>query len=358
MNEFTKLRDSLNLNSNALDFSEVLLKNTLEMTNNLSKNDQRYIDSFYYLKNIKSLEVINSSQLIEILELIGHNPYIDRYAVDLIISKDKDFSSEKLGQILKEKFDEQVLKKSNVNSLLLYHLIDISLELKVEIMDLNQVEVLLERSDYDLISLLINYIEEFDLNIKKSFYYNLLSKAYPEEIKFQILNMLDNKFTLNGLDMGYIEAQMKTKANQVFYNNFIEFLRKQYYFNNKGCVMLQSMFYGDFEDSGKGNNGGLAILLKTLGNEVSKDKDIGAVATITISEVKNKPFMTYYEDKHLFVRLPAYLNRNITDPFIKRELLIKRYVEGFLNKANIKPDIFHIRYLDNASMSMANYQSP
>ena len=113
------------------------------------------------------------------------------------------------------------------------------------------------------------------------------------------------------------------------------------------------MFYGDFEDSGKGNNGGLAILLKTLGNEIAIDSRIDSVITITISDTMRKPFMAYYQENHLFVRLPAYLDRTGMDPFLKRELFIKRYIKNFLTKLHIQPDIFHIRYLDNASMATA-----
>lgn len=113
------------------------------------------------------------------------------------------------------------------------------------------------------------------------------------------------------------------------------------------------MFYGDFEDSGKGNNGGLAILLKGLGNEISKNKKISIVVTITISNNLHKPFISYYENKHIFIRLPIYMDEKEEDPFIGRELFIKRYIDRFLKRARLDPDIFHIRYLDNGSRAVS-----
>lgn len=84
------------------------------------------------------------------------------------------------------------------------------------------------------------------------------------------------------------------------------------------------MFYGDFEDSGKGDNGGLAILLKNLGNEISRDVRISLIITITINDKSDKAFLSFYNENHVFVRLAIYIDWSRKDKFIKRELAIKR----------------------------------
>lgn len=99
---------------------------------------------------------------------------------------------------------------------------------------------------------------------------------------------------------------MQIPGRKKIYENYIDFIQKRFQIEKEGIQILQSMFYGDFEDSGKGNNGGLAILLKGLGNEISKNKKIAIVVTITISNNLDKPFISYYGNKHIFIRLPIY----------------------------------------------------
>ncbi|UJF16465.1 glycosyltransferase family 4 protein [Jeotgalibaca sp. MA1X17-3] len=229
------------------------------------------------------------------------------------------------------------------------------LEFELDILSVDQIMTVLDKNkdNFDTVTLLIQYIYQFKSKIPKEYLYEQLTNLYPIAIKIQILDVLDSLYSMDELDIERIKSEITTEKNLVFIKNYIDFLNGKYQREQKGTVMLQSMFYGDFEDSGKGNNGGLAILLKTLGNEISIDSRIDLVLTITISDTMRKPFMASYKENHLFVRLPAYLDRTVADPFLKKELFIKRFIKNFLVKLNIQPDIFHIRYLDNASMATA-----
>jgi glycosyltransferase involved in cell wall biosynthesis len=63
--------------------------------------------------------------------------------------------------------------------------------------------------------------------------------------------------------------------------------------------------------------------------------------------------MNFYSDNHLFLRAPIYIDATNKDPFLKKEQFIKRAIDRFLIKLEIEPDIFHVRYLDNASRAVA-----
>lgn len=312
-------------------------------------------EKFFTTKVANILEVhqkktMDDHTLLTLLSYIGEDPYIDRFVMDAIVNIYKLYPRERLIALLKKEVD-----KSDDNKEKQYHLFDLLLELELDILSVNQIMILFDqnKNNFDTITLLIQYVDQFRIKLPQEFFYKQLTNLYPIAIKLQILDVLNSLYSMDELDIERIKTEIVTEKNLVFMNSYIDFLNGEYQRKKQGTVMLQSMFYGDFEDSGKGNNGGLAILLKTLGNEISIDSRIDLVLTITISDTMQKPFMAYYKENHLFVRLPAYLDRTGPDPFLKRELFIKRFIKTFLSKLNIQPDIFHIRYLDNASMATA-----
>ena len=92
-------------------------------------------------------------------------------------------------------------------------------------------------------------------------------------------------------------------------NNYIEFLKyKQLQFQKLSVITVN--VYRDFEGNRIGNNG-LIILLKSLGKEISLDKIIDSVITITLSDDLIKPFITNYKDINLFVILTVCINKAI-----------------------------------------------
>ena len=350
MSEFIKLRESIAKHDNKNDFSQVLLNEVMSRKEKSSPEALLFKQRFDLIIDLNNQNELQETQILELISFLGENPYIDRYAVETILQSHRLISDDGMKKIIKEE-----MTKQSVNNKKIYHLLDLALELNFDIFPMEYITSLLEKSenDIDLVSLILEYIGQFKLAVEKEFLYEQLKLNYPKTIKVTIIELMDELFSVNELDMNLIREDFKDEHNLVFLNDYIDFLKDKQQRTKNGTVILQSMFYGDFEDSGKGNNGGLAILLKTLGNEISIDERIDLVMTITISDDMSKPFMVYYEDNHLFVRLPAYLDRTVSDPFLKRELFIKRYINKYLIKLNIQPDVFHIRYLDNASMAVA-----
>lgn len=350
MSEFIKLRASIAKHDKKNDFSQILLNEVMSRKDKLSPEERLYKQRFDSIVDLNKQSELQETQILELISFLGDNPYIDRYVVETILKKKRLISDNEIKNIILKDMNN---KLSNITKQ--YHLMDIALELNFNLFSIEFIASLLEenKNNFDLVSLIFEYIGQFKLPFEKEFLYEQLKENYPKTIKVQIIELLDELFTVNHLDINLSSIDFKEDNHLIFLSDYLDFLKDKQQRTKNGTVILQSMFYGDFEDSGKGNNGGLAILLKTLGNEISIDERIDLVMTITISDDMSKPFMVYYEENHLFVRLPAYLNRNISDPFLKRELFIKRYINKYLIKLNIQPDVFHIRYLDNASMAVA-----
>ncbi len=57
---------------------------------------------------------------------------------------------------------------------------------------------------------------------------------------------------------------------------------------------------------------------------------------------------------HWLVRLPLYLDKDDKLVFVKKELVIKRFIKKFLQRLATPLDIFHLRYLDNATKACAS----
>lgn len=249
----------------------------------------------------------------------------------------------------------KILEQKSYKGVKVYHLLDICIEKEMDLFKRLDLEDILKKYklDLDTLSITLDYMEKFKVKDLKNEVCNLLKKVYPDTIKFQIYTYLQ-AIGEGEFDETYLKNHIRHEKNKEFYDSFVDFLNSNLKIEPSGLSILQSMFYGDFEDSGKGNNGGLAILLKGLGDELSKDQKISNVFTITISQNLNRAFIKAYDSKHIFVRLPIYLDESISDPYVKRETFIKRYISKFLKKAAIDPHIFHIRYLDNASKAVAS----
>ncbi len=350
MNQFVELRKNFFKNNSAYDFTAILIENIMGIENQLQPTEVKFLSRFNNINEINKGNGLDESKLKELLSYLGEDPYTDRFAVDTILKKYSTYSKEEI-----KVFVEKELENIDNNKDKTYHLLDLTLEMNFNILSLDSIREMIEkyRNDFDIITLLFESIRQFNLKISKEYLYNQIKTDYPSTIKIQILALLDHFYSINNLDLTLVRDEISIKDSLFFVNDYIDFLKGKYQREKKGIVILQSMFYGDFEDSGKGNNGGLAILLKSLGSEISFDKRIDQVITISISDVTEKPFMVYYQDNHLFVRLPAYLDRTVNDPFLKRELSTKRYIKNYLEKLDTYPDLFHIRYLDNASVAVA-----
>lgn len=350
MNEFIELRKSIADYKNPYVFPLLLLDKYLENSKTIGLDEAMLIKRIKRIQTI-DLNTISINHIYELFLILGDDKYLDRYIVDRLLNLSKDDSMDLLKSVIKDIISNRKYKGQN-----LYHLLEICIECDMHILSNRDVFFILEeyRMDLDVISVLIDYLDRFKLEGLEEKIYELLKEAYPDNLKIHLLTYIIDNYGKDQLDTFLLKYKIRNKNNKLFYDNYMDFLRGEFIFEKEGLLMVQTMFYGDFEDSGKGNNGGLAVLLKSLGGEISKDKRVSFVVTISLAESLDKPFLSFYKDKHIFVRLPIYINRSETDLFIKRELSIKRYISKFLKRAHIDPDVFHIKYLDNASKAMAS----
>ena len=352
MNKFIEARNA-NYDINNPYAFPLLLLNAYDFTNKdktIDLNESKLIKNITYIKKLALKDALREEEVDDLFSMLAYNPDLDRYIVDLIL---KD-SSYKTMSIIKKSI-RKILEQKSYKGVKVYHLLDICIEKEMDLFKRLDLEDILKKYklDLDTLSITLDYMEKFKVKDLKNEVCNLLKKVYPDTIKFQIYTYLQ-AIGEGEFDETYLKSHIRHEKNKEFYDSFVDFLNSNLKFEPSGLSILQSMFYGDFEDSGKGNNGGLAILLKGLGDELSKDQKISNVFTITISQNLNRAFIKAYDSKHIFVRLPIYLDESISDPYVKRETFIKRYISKFLKKAAIDPHIFHIRYLDNASKAVAS----
>ncbi|WP_170206177.1 glycosyltransferase family 4 protein [Carnobacterium alterfunditum] len=247
----------------------------------------------------------------------------------------------------KEKTDESVV----------YALVDSCIECDRDVLTKETLENVLKYhiKQLDVFSIVIDYLYHFKVEGFEQAIYEWLKEDYPINIKIQLIDLLVELYSLENLNYENIENLLPFQANKKLFTDYMAILNKEQPIQHNGLTILQSMFYGDFENSGKGNNGGMAVFLKTLGNELSKSKEVSLVVTLTITNEwsHNQSLMNFYSDNHLFLRAPIYIDATNKDPFLKKEQFIKRAIDRFLIKLEIEPDIFHVRYLDNASRAVA-----
>ena len=350
MNEFMNLRKIACEKDNPYIFFQLFFEKYVK-DNNISINQQIIVDHLRKFRDWNFVDKLKEEDTIEMMSALGENEYLDSYISEIIINCYKNSKETYITKII-----TSAAKNREYNDLKLYHILDICLECNIDCLDKDELIYLIEKYkyNYDMLTILIDYISTFELADLKIYIYDLMGNDYPDNIKVQLLDLVQKLYSLEELEKYLYDKNMNINFDKELYEKYIKFFDNSSIDNEKGLVMMQSMFYGDFEDSGKGNNGGLAVFLKSLGSEMSKDKAVASIVTININQDFSRPFAKYYTDKHLFIRLPIYIDMNKRDPFIKRELFIKRYIYRFLKRANIIPDIFHIRYLDNSSNAISN----
>ncbi|ANU26397.1 glycosyltransferase family 4 protein [Planococcus versutus] len=351
MNEFIEFRNNVYDNDSNYIYPLQFLDNYINRSKTLNSKERVVIEQIRTIKRIEQKKKLGEKEIHELYSFLGEDSYTDRFIVDTVL---KLFNDEVKQLIIKKTKD--LLSQQQHDSQKLYHVLDICIECDIDGLSDDDLVGMLQKYelDLDMVSILLDYLEHFKRQGFKEYLYNLLTLAYPDNLKVQVWSVLESLYSIETIDQSIVKKNIINDKNKVFYDSYHNFLHTDYKFEKQGISILQSMFYGDFEDSGKGNNGGLAVLLKGLGEEISKDSSVSYVFTITITQELTKPFISFYGDEHVFIRLPIYLDPSVSDKFIKRELFIKRFIGNFLKQSKIKPDVFHIRFLDNASKSVAH----
>ena len=351
MNKFTQLRKDYFNGNNLRSFPSLFLEKYKE-EHRFDKKEERILD---YIKDSLALNArkeLVENDLLGLFSYLGQDDYLDRYIVNNLTKNCR--------MLTEEGFDRKVryyLSQKKLNESMAFALIDSCIECNRNVLNKEIIMNLLTNysKQLDIFSILIDYFYHFKVDGYEAAIYDWLKEDYPININIQLIDLLIELYSLGNLDHNAVAALIPFQKNKKLFNDYKAILNREKVAKTTGLTILQSMFYGDFENSGKGNNGGIAIFLKTLGNELSKSDQVSLVVTLTITNEwsTNQSIMNYYSDNHLFIRVPIYIDTTDKDPFLKKERFIKRSVDRFLKKVGIEPDIFHVRYLDNASKAIA-----
>lgn len=352
MNAFIEMRKAYFENKSIVSFPEFYLENHSRF------NEQDDVARFSLINKIASIrklyieEEITEDKIIHVLCYLGENDYLDRYIVGLLIKHKVLVSGSELSRILMN-----MLIDTENSSYKLCHLLDICIECDCSLLKGESLKNVFRQfeNDFDGLSMLIEYMTHFRIDDFVDSLLDQLNYDYPESIKMQIIDLLVqcNSERNNISELIRLKIPRENKAK--IYLEYLDFTSGGLLLNEAGIVVIQAAFFGNPEFSGKGISGGLGTLLRTLGNQLAKHKEVSTVITLTINNdwIDGKPFMGYLGDHHRIVRLPVFLNALVPTVFVRKELSIKRAVDRFMKKWNVKPDVFHVRYLDNASRSIA-----
>lgn len=352
MNAFIELRKSFFENTIPVSFPEYYLGNPGFNHAWSEVAGDAFLDKIARIRTLYAHKGVSETQIIKLLSELGENDYLDRYRVDLVIRHPAIFSEDPLKHRLRT-----MLTDKKTTSTTFCHLLDICIECKLPLLEGNEQLDALYRYEKnpDALSMLLDYIHHFQNDGCSDYLYDLFNQDYPPNIKMQILEGLVSSYPSKKTNENSIREIIRKDQNPRFYGDYLNFLSKKTVSRQKGLTVVQTMFYGDPEFGGKGQSGGLGTFLKTLGNQLAKQTDLSRVLTLTINNdwSQNQTLVTYYSDSHWLIRLPAYLDPEDKYAFLRKQLFIKRFAGKFLSQLNVKPDIFHIRYLDNASKAMA-----
>ena len=352
MNDFIKVRNNFfkeKINYAATPFHVFYLDFfDKDFTENEKVIFSNLINCIKNLNEIKQFNLVNENDLISIIENLGENLYLDRDICDIIIHNFKKRSIPKLESLLLEKLRDT---KNNIS--LQYEIIDIFIESQLDVLDEDLIYSLIKENleALDILSITFEYISFFNKVSFNDHLINLFLLDFPTPIKLQLLDILyqKNNFQLEKLIKGIENAK-----NKDILKEYKSLLEKNIIYKESGITIVQTMFYGDPEESGMGKSGGLGTFLKSLGNALASEKDISRIITISVNSDISRRIITKYLKKHWILRLPIYICDENSHEFLLKQNYIKRSIRVFLNLLNINPDIFHIRYLDNATKAVAN----
>lgn len=296
-------------------------------------------------------------ELIIRLEQLGQNPYLSRAIIDLLIVSRKNKELLTLDQRIKEK-----LLESDQDPAIVFHLLDYCIETRSELLNVRQLENLFHKyhHDYEILKQLVDYVDTFFYEGMEELLEGLLNEPYPENLKLLVIDTLIklqcSRYSHASVISRLMNLVAKEKNPQVF-KDYFEYRRENFTSRDDKdtLTIVQTMFYGDPFSLGMGNSGGLGLLLKNIGNNLGKHQEVKMIITITTSRKLDFSWklMEKSAPGHYVFRIPLDLDSSSPEDFATKELMIKRTIKKHLRCLGIRPDIFHIRYLDNASLAVA-----
>jgi glycosyltransferase involved in cell wall biosynthesis len=297
-----------------------------------------------------------------LLKIAGRNEYIDSLIKHIVRTRMLDWEPEDVAVRLGERLHNQK------NERVLAFLLDISAE--------HNVPVLTERETAELLKLYVGN-EQITLALLRYIGERELRGLLPE--LYKMLDMRENTLTVGfGLvdvlaqlgdrkEIGILEGLKKNIAKGSYAHvmepilEFIDSSVKELQKKTgeppaapEGHTFVQCMFYGDILHPVQGGGGGLTTFLSNMGDSLAAGEAWDAVYTFVFFPLDHmdsaKPLIEELADCHFVVRIPvSFPSHDQARRFAIHEYEIMRSIRRTLERYHIVPDIFHIRYSDNAS---------
>jgi len=317
------------------------------------------------LKSIVKTKTWVSPSLV--LDRLGQSPHIDSLVRDIVRSHISIWDRENFCELVLMKIDKGIKELSI--------LLDILAEHRLKILREDKLEELLKRwgHDHEIFSALLRYIGECDVKTFIPFLERKL-QAISELPMFKAFTILDVLAQIG--DRGCLSilerfrahiSRAKDQPATTVLSEYTELASREIGLrevmhkrtNKKGAVLVQCAFYGDIARPGQSEGGGLATLLTTLGNSMARSNELDRIYTLFLFSLETDYWNLRLieprgDENHYIVRIPvSFPAHDRSNQFMIHEYEIMRAVQRALEQHCIDPDIFHIRYSDNASKALA-----
>jgi len=127
--------------------------------------------------------------------------------------------------------------------------------------------------------------------------------------------------------------------------------------NPEGIILYQFMFYGDPARTGKGISGGLGTFLSNLAEALGRKIGIGLVCTVALYNCGKSSYgyapVEKLGEKNYLLRLPVCLPSLDRMGFLTCQDALENSISKIIPEKWKNRAIFHVRYLDNASLAAA-----
>ena len=212
MNKFNEIRNSIYNPLEVTKYPMLFMEKYIEETKDQDKNKKVYGKKISQFNAIDSKKKLNKSDIEALFSLLEEGSYLSRYAVDLLMA----FYTRDLKEIYAENLKTLILNE-DTNQNKLYHLIELCIECKVDCLSDQNLSYLLKahRADDDVLSTLMSYMQVFKRDKFKDDLYALIQLSYPETLKFQMIELLMELYSLEDLDLELLEKSVKTKKKKI-----------------------------------------------------------------------------------------------------------------------------------------------
>ena len=346
------------------ELQNVLLSRAGESASSLLKGKHHTRELFPVLFALS--ETGASIDMNDLLPLTGKSPYIDSLIGQIIRTRIRDVDPGEIGTILRE----HIHKVSGGSAL--RFCIDIAAEHKIAMLNEGETARFMKRFTHDtqIMLALLRYMGVCGTKGLLTHLYRMLEHPEtPLPVLFGCIDVLAQLGEKRASDLlQRLCSRLKrpgTSNPGTALTEFIEAAIEEIesrgisprYVAPKGLILVQCMFYGDVALPGQGGGGGLTTFLNDLGNSLSSDEALETVYTLVLlpleRQTMQRPLIQQSGDHHYVVRVPvSFSHRHEAMHFMVHEFEIMHAVHRALERYVIDPDIFHIRYLDNASRAV------